>query len=641
MTARGGNGDALTYSLSGSGAFTIDAATGQIRVATGAVLDHETTQSHTVTVSVTDGAGTDGAATATADVTITVTDVNEPPARPDAPSVSPSPDAPRTALDVTWTAPANTGPPLTGYDVRYREQGAQAWSSHAVTGTVTSTTIAGLDSGATYEVQVAASNDEGTSDWSDSGTGSTEPENANSGGPLSAVRSVAENTAAGTAVGAPIDVAAPADATLTYSLSGSSDFTIDAAGGQIRVATGAALDHESRQSYSVTVSVTGGTSSPDAQPGAAATVAVTIRVTDVDEAPPRPDAPSVVRSSSSPTSELDVTWTAPDMTGRPPITAYDIGYREADGGGWTEWSLDASRTSTTITGLQAETTYHVRIRARNDEGESPWSDPGQGSTEAQAPAPQEPDQPEQPDQPDAPDQPDTPAQPDTPTRTVTPAQPDTPSGPDTPSQPETPGIPDVPLGPGGPVTPGPGEPGTALGPNGPGAPITPNPDAEPPSGGANEAGQPVVGVGAASGAGAGASAAGGTVAEGASAGPAAGLLTVLGPVDRAAAGAAGVGTLALVALLAGLHALLGGLTKPLGLGTALLIPLLVPARRRRKKQAAEETPDTTATPASAPAPPRIRRRAPWERHGRAEPRHRNTPRSRTTRPSARESRDEQ
>ena len=70
VTARGGNGDPLTYSLSGSGAFTIDATTGQIRVASGAVLDYESTTSHTVTVSV-----TDGAATATADVTISVTDV--------------------------------------------------------------------------------------------------------------------------------------------------------------------------------------------------------------------------------------------------------------------------------------------------------------------------------------------------------------------------------------------------------------------------------------------------------------------------------------------------------------------------------------------------------------------------------------
>ena len=115
---------------------------------------------------------------------------------------------------------------------------------------------------------------------------------------------------------------------------------------------------------------------------------------------------------------------------------------------------------------------------------------------------------------------------------------------------------------------------------------------------------------------------------------------MLGPVDRDVAGAAGVGTLALVAVLAGLHALVGGLTKPLGLGTALLIPLLVPARRRRKKRAAEETPDT-ATPASAPGSRGARHRRPWVRHGRAAPGDRHGTEPRTTRRSETTPRNEE
>ena len=68
------------------------------------------------------------------------------------------------------------------------------------------------------------------------------------------------------------------------------------------------------------------------------------------------------------------------MTGKPPVTSYDLAYRPADGGGWTEQRLAGSQTSTTFTGLQADTAYHVRVRARNDEGVSPWSDYGEGST---------------------------------------------------------------------------------------------------------------------------------------------------------------------------------------------------------------------------------------------------------------------
>ena len=385
ITARDEGGGVLTYSLSGSTAFTIDPSTGQILVTQGAVLDYEARRSYTVTVSASDG---DRSASTT--VTIAVTDVDEPPARPAPPAVTASPDAPQTALDVTWTAPANTGPPITDYDVRYRKQGDQAWTQHAFTGTATTTAISDLEPGTTYEVQVAASNDEGTSAWSGSGTGSTGPENAD-GGPRRALRLVAENAPAGTAVGAPITARDEGGGSLTYSLSGSTAFTIDPATGQIRVAQDAVLDHESRQSYSVIVSATDGTNSGPAND---ATVTVTIRVTDVDEAPPQPDVPLVVPSSSSPESALDVTWSEPEMTGKPPVTSYDLAYRPADGGGWTEQRLAGSQTSTTLTGLRADTAYHVRVRARNDEGVSPWSDYGEGSTAEEDPTTSDPTTPD-------------------------------------------------------------------------------------------------------------------------------------------------------------------------------------------------------------------------------------------------------
>ena len=421
VAARGGTG--LTYSISGSAAFTVEAATGQIRVAAGAALDHETAPSHTVTVSVADAGGRSASAT----VTIDVADVDEPPARPDAPAVDAPADAPRTALDVTWTAPANTGPPITGYDLRYREQGEGEWAELASPGALTSATIAGLDPDTTYEVQVAASNDEGTSGWSESGTGATGPEDGGPGSPelLRALRRVVENAPAGTAVGAPVAPASAAEG-LIYSIRGSGAFTVDPDTGQIRVAAGAVLDHEARQSYSVVVIVGSSGEGVRGLTSGGAEVSVTIRVTDGDEPPPRPDAPSVLRSSSSPESELDVTWTGPEMTGRPPITSYDIAHREADGGEWTERRLDGSPTRTTLTGLRADALYHVRIRARNDEGVSAWSDPGTGSTSAAVSSPPTP-----------PDGPRPPAGPTTPGVTTTPDDPTPPDGPGAPDAPET------------------------------------------------------------------------------------------------------------------------------------------------------------------------------------------------------------
>ena len=88
--------DPLAYSLTGTDAasFTIDAGTGQIRLAEGVPLDYEGKRTHRVTVEVTDGRdlnGDDdmGAIDARQNVTITVTNVNEAPlvTGDDAPSI--------------------------------------------------------------------------------------------------------------------------------------------------------------------------------------------------------------------------------------------------------------------------------------------------------------------------------------------------------------------------------------------------------------------------------------------------------------------------------------------------------------------------------------------------------------------------
>ncbi|MYC36756.1 MAG: hypothetical protein F4X66_07560 [Chloroflexi bacterium] len=71
VTATDADKDSLTYALSGSGAFAIDAHTGQITVA--AALDHETQSSYSLRVTVSDGSNAFGAADAGVDDAITVT----------------------------------------------------------------------------------------------------------------------------------------------------------------------------------------------------------------------------------------------------------------------------------------------------------------------------------------------------------------------------------------------------------------------------------------------------------------------------------------------------------------------------------------------------------------------------------------
>ena len=402
VTATDANDAALTYSLSGAAEFAIAAASGQISVAQGAVLDFETKSSYTVTVKVSDGkdaAGNpDASADATISVTINVTDVDEPPSAPGAPSVTQPNQRADTSLNVAWSAPAMSGKPaITDYDVRYRVQGSTGWSNAAHDGTGTSTTLSSLTPGTTYEVQVLATNGEGSSPWSVTGTGPTaEMAVANPapgfGEGTAATRQVAENSAAGTTVGVAVTATDANDTALTYALSGADEFGIAAASGQISVARGAVLDFEAKASYTVTVSVSDGkdvAGTPDAT--ADATISVTINVTDVSEPPPAPEAPTVTQPDSDPETSLVVTWTAPDMTGRPPITDYDVRYRIRGGTGWSSAAHAGSGTSTTLTSLSAGTTYEVQVLAANADDSSGWSAAGTGTTAEMAvsnPAPE-------------------------------------------------------------------------------------------------------------------------------------------------------------------------------------------------------------------------------------------------------------
>ena len=131
-------------------------------------------------VEVTATSGTGGRKqTATQTITVTVTDIDEPPGRPPAPTV--------TFFDFFFVRriemsqgrrpPVNTGPPITAYEIRYRIEGSSEddfihynpypepdWSDPNWKVRIED----GFNLGTTYEVQVRAINDEGESEWSPS-----------------------------------------------------------------------------------------------------------------------------------------------------------------------------------------------------------------------------------------------------------------------------------------------------------------------------------------------------------------------------------------------------------------------------------------------------------------------------------------
>ena len=157
-----------------------------------------------------------------------------------------------------------------------------------------------------------------------------EPNLAPGFGATSATRSVAENSAAGANVGAAVSATDPEGDALTYSLGGTdaASFTIVSTGGQLQ--TAAALDYESKSSYSVTVSVSDGLDTDgNADASADATIDVTINITNVDE------AGAVTFDSSAPQVGVALTASLSDPDGSISGATWQWA---SSGDGSTNWS---------------------------------------------------------------------------------------------------------------------------------------------------------------------------------------------------------------------------------------------------------------------------------------------------------------
>ena len=378
VEATDADSNSLRYSLEGpnKNLFSIVSG-GQIK--TRAALDYETQNSYSLTVKVDDGSRKANSS-AVKSVTVNLRNVNEPPSTPGAPTVAGIPGS-TSSVRVTWDEPANTGPPITEYNVQYAPSG----QPNAITvvpvpigNADRSAVITGLTAGTRYNVMVRAWNDEGHSDYSRPGTGSPNPDvaNRNPAFPSRALTfSVAENSPPNTDVGSVVAATDPDGDVLNYMLEGpdAASFEIVATSGGGQVRTSAPLNFEEKTRYSVAVRVRDGRGGTDA-------VNVTINVTDVDgEAPDTPFAPTVTALSST---SLQVNWDAPDNAG-PPINDYDYRYRGVSAQTWTEVAnTTITGTTATIDGLTPSTSYDVEVRAKNAEGTSDWSNPGNGATNA-------------------------------------------------------------------------------------------------------------------------------------------------------------------------------------------------------------------------------------------------------------------
>ena len=366
--------------------FSIAPASGVVTFASApnfeAPADADTDGDYVVVVRATSGTG-GRAKTADQTITVTVTDVGgEAPGAPAAPRVS---SASVTSVTAAWTAPANAGPAITDYDYRYRVTSPQGSWTEVTTTTTTAlgATITGLAEDTGYDVQVRATNGEGTSGWSDSGSGSTDANAAPSFTSSEAFNAPENQTAVGTVAASDSDTD---DSVTGYAIQGGADvskFSIAPASGVVTFASApnfeAPADADTDGDYVVVVRATSGTG------GRAKTADQTITVTVTDVGGEAPGAPAAPRVSSASVTSVTAAWTAPANAG-PAITDYDYRYRvTSPQGSWTEVTTTTTTAlGATITGLAEDTGYDVQVRATNGEGTSGWSDSGSGSTDANA-----------------------------------------------------------------------------------------------------------------------------------------------------------------------------------------------------------------------------------------------------------------
>ena len=261
--------------------FEIDDTSGQIKTKTDVTYDHETTPSYSVTVKADDkNGGTD-----TIVVTITVTNVDE-----DG-TVILSTNQPTARAQVTATLTDPDG--VTGTTTWLWAKSSDGNTDWANVGT-NSPSYTTVDGDVGSYLRATASYTDGHGPSKSANAQTTQKVGAGTNrapefGATTDTREVAEKTAAGQPVGAAVTANDPDNGdTLTYSMSGGDAglFDFDTGTGQIKVKAGTTLDYEgTRKSYTVAIEVTDGKDADGASnPAMDDSIAVTINVTDVDEA---------------------------------------------------------------------------------------------------------------------------------------------------------------------------------------------------------------------------------------------------------------------------------------------------------------------------------------------------------------------
>ncbi|MEQ8469792.1 MAG: cadherin domain-containing protein [Marinoscillum sp.] len=269
IAAGDADGDALTFSFSGTSRFEVDASTGALTLVA-ADLDFETEDTYTFTVEV-----SDGALTSSAIMTVEVLDENEAPTLSDATFGLPENSIKGTVVgQLTFSDPEND---VLDLNITSGNQ-SEAFAINA-SGELVVNTKSALDFETTPTFSLTVQATDGAFIVSAVVVVNLEDvdESVNQAPQIVAQSfSIEENSAGGTTVGTVI-AEDPDDDGITFTIISGDEtaFSIDAATGEITVVEGADLDYETSTNYSYNVQVSDGSLTASAD--------ITIQIIDVDE----------------------------------------------------------------------------------------------------------------------------------------------------------------------------------------------------------------------------------------------------------------------------------------------------------------------------------------------------------------------
>ena len=328
-------------------------------------------------------------------VRVQVVDVAEVPGTPNALSIQPMKN---TAVFVRWDEPANTGPPMS-YRLRHRHSDGEAW--HTVDGISSpSKKLYKLTKGRPVIVSVQAYSDEGESGWSPETR--LEPLRF----PENPLRFDLPENARGAADGLTLGVvqALRGDerTAVSYELF---DYTGDCfglvknAGGQWELRYfGDGEDYEDPGSgcsaeFNLRIEAADAPySEQSSRPAGTARAGVIVTVTDLPEVPPEwgDDQEIIVRETQR--EQVTIVWSEPAVFHGVvvPVLGYVLCAEPAgssgsdcdgDKGMTQEYEAEAAGAYVDVTGLEAGTSYQVKVKAQNRHGWSPYSEVAVFTTE--------------------------------------------------------------------------------------------------------------------------------------------------------------------------------------------------------------------------------------------------------------------